>query len=579
MVQLEKPLIISKSFRAISHQIMRPYFHQFNTSIEFITLPEKFTFPFFYEPHPLSILAAEELQNYLETQKELNHNFGLEKDQQGLIIGKMFGVLVVQDSNNQLGYLAAFSGKLGGVNHHSGFVPPIFDMLTEDGFFRNEEKNLTQLTFDLENKENEAEYIQLKEEIAQLTVDHQNKMNETKVQIKQNKAERKAERNKISALTPSEVQDNLLEGLRKQSIREQYFLKELAHKFREDSKLLLRTISDKENEITLLREERKMRSSRLQGRLFESYSFLNKYGKSKSLFEIFDNTDDSRSPSGAGECAAPKLLQFAFQHKLKPIALAEFWWGTPPPSEIRVHRQYYPACRGKCEPILGHMLQGIDMDPNPMLENPAEGKEIQILFEDEAILIVNKPAEFLSVPGRKIADSVYTRIKKSHPFAEGPIIVHRLDMSTSGIIVLTKTLKAYHFLQNQFIKRKVKKRYVAILNGKLDQPKGQIELPLRVDIDDRPRQVVCYEHGKNALTYWEKISESDHQTRVYFYPETGRTHQLRVHAAHQKGLNCAIKGDDLYGLKGDRLHLHAEQIEFTHPLTKETITFRTDAPF
>ncbi len=558
---------------------MGPFFHQFKSSFESISLPEKFTFPFFYEPHPLAITAAEELQNYLETQKELNHNFGLEKDQQGLIIGKMFGVLVVQDSNDQLGYLAAFSGKLGGVNHHSGFVPPVFDMLTEDGFFRMEEKNLTQLTFDIELKENEAEYIQLKDEFAQLTLDHQKKMNETKVQIKQNKSERKLERTRISALSSTENQATILEKLRKQSIREQYYLKELANQFKEESALLAQNISIKENEITLLKEERKMRSSQLQRRLFESYSFLNKSGKSKSLLEIFDNTDDGRSPSGAGECAAPKLLQFAFQHKFKPIALAEFWWGTPPPSEIRVHGQYYPACRGKCEPILGHMLQGIEMDPNPMLENPAEGKELQIIFEDEAIVIVNKPAEFLSVPGRKITDSVYTRIKKSHPLAEGPIIVHRLDMSTSGIMVLAKTLKSYHFLQNQFIKRKVKKRYVAVLNGTLDKEKGQIELPLRVDIDDRPRQVVCYEHGKHALTYWEKISESDQQTRIYFYPETGRTHQLRVHAAHKKGLKCAIKGDDLYGLKGDRLLLHAEQIEFTHPLTKEMMTFKTEAPF
>jgi tRNA pseudouridine32 synthase/23S rRNA pseudouridine746 synthase len=558
---------------------MTSFFHSFKTAISGISLPERFTFPFFYEPHPLAIIAAEELQNYLETQKELNHNFGLEKDQQGLIIGKMFGVLVVQYSNDQLGYLAAFSGKLGGVNHHSGFVPPVFDMLTEDGFFRTEEKNLTQLTFDIEFKENEAEYIELKDEFAQLTFDHQKKMNETKIQIKRNKAERKTERDRIIALPASELQNYKMEELRKQSIREQYYLKELVSQFKEESVLLLQSISKKENEITVLKEERKMRSSQLQRRLFESYSFLNQSGRSKSLLEIFDNTDDGRSPSGAGECAAPKLLQFAFNHGLKPIALAEFWWGAPPPSEVRVHGQYYPACRGKCEPILGHMLEGMDVDPNPMLDNPAEGKELEIIFEDEAIILINKPAEFLSVPGRKITDSVYTRIKKSHPLAEGPIIVHRLDMSTSGIMVLAKTLKAYHFLQNQFIKRKVKKRYVAILNGTLAQHTGQIELPLRVDIDDRPRQVVCYEHGKHALTRWEKISEEQNQTKVYFYPETGRTHQLRVHAAHKQGLNCAIKGDDLYGLKGDRLHLHAEQIEFTHPLTLDTITFNAKPPF
>ena len=259
--------------------------------------------------------------------------------------------------------------------------------------------------------------------------------------------------------------------------------------------------------------------------------------------------------------------------------MAEFWWGISPNSAIRKHKNYYPACQGRCKPILTHMLQGIKMDDNLLLENLAKKQELKIIYEDDVLIAVHKPTELLSVPGKEISDSVYTRIKEKYPTATGPLIVHRLDMSTSGVLLLTKTKEANKILQSQFINRTVKKRYVALLKGDLPQNKGTIKLPLRVDLDDRPKQLVDFKYGKNAETNWEVIQRENGKTRVYFYPITGRTHQLRVHAAHIDGLNLPIIGDDLYGTKTNRLHLHAEFIEFLHPSTKEKMSFRVEAEF
>jgi tRNA pseudouridine32 synthase/23S rRNA pseudouridine746 synthase len=225
------------------------------------------------------------------------------------------------------------------------------------------------------------------------------------------------------------------------------------------------------------------------------------------------------------------------------------------------------------------MLEGIKIDENLLLKNLAEKEELIIIFEDDDLIVVNKPPEFLSVPGKEITDSVYTRIKQLYPTATGPLIVHRLDMSTSGILVLAKTKEANKILQSQFIKRTVKKRYVALLNGHLTEKNGTIQLPLRLDIDDRPRQLVDFTNGKKAKTKWVTVDQNNNQTRVHFYPITGRTHQLRVHAAHKGGLNMPIVGDDLYGTKQDRLYLHAEFIEFTHPTSKEKIHFTVPADF
>ncbi|WNW02528.1 RluA family pseudouridine synthase [Tenacibaculum sp. HL-MS23] len=259
--------------------------------------------------------------------------------------------------------------------------------------------------------------------------------------------------------------------------------------------------------------------------------------------------------------------------------MAEFWWGKPSANAVRKHQHYYSACTGKCKPILHHMLQGLTVDDNPLIAQFQVKKEIEVIFEDEYLLVINKPHELLSVAGKEVKDSVYSRIKKKYPNATGPLIVHRLDMSTSGILLIAKNEIIHKNLQAQFINRTIKKRYVALLHGSLYKKNGEINLPLRVDLDDRPKQLVCYEHGKKALTKWEVIEVIDNKTKVYFYPITGRTHQLRVHAAHQLGLNIPIVGDDLYGTKANRLYLHAENLSFRHPISKKEVQFTSPAPF
>ena len=551
-------------------------FIPFQTEIT-IPLPTKFTFPFYYDPHPIALLAAQELKTRLVSQ-EFNHDFGIDQTERKGAIGKMFGVLVVQKNNGDLGYLAAFSGKLGNSNHHEGFVPPVYDLLDPAGFFRREEMEVHSLTLKLEKLLVEEEYlsIQLKTEHAKNTF--QSWLVEAKAELKRLKKERQLKREAADQEATSAYQ-LLLEKLKEESITQQIQFKQQQFSRRRELAELEENLALWEKKIADLKEQRATMSANVQTRIFNAYTFLNKEKKEKSLLAIFEETPFKTPPAGAGECAAPKLVQFAYSHDLKPIALAEFWWGMSPDSEVKVHQEFYPACRGKCEPILRHMLEGIEMDINPMSINPAEGKELSILYEDDYLLLVNKPAEFLSVPGKSIEDSVQTRLQQKYPNATGPLLVHRLDMSTSGIILIAKQKDIHESLQKQFLKRTVQKRYFARLQGYVKSSSGEIELPLRVDLEDRPRQLVCYEHGKPALTKYEVLERKNGQTSVHFYPYTGRTHQLRVHAAHMMGLNAPIIGDDLYGQKADRLHLHAEYLSFWHPITKERMEIFCPAPF
>lgn len=533
-------------------------FQVFTTDISGISLPDKFTFPFYYEPHPLSVIAAKALQNYLETQNDFQHNFGLNKNQEGMVIGKMFGVLVVQNQKNELGFLWAFSGKLAESNQHPLFVPTVFDMLTENSFFKREETILNQYNKKIEKLENDENHLAAVKHLEKIKQQAAVEIKEQKEKIKSNKKLRAEKRKTITA--------EAIEQLNKESQDEGILLKKMTQYWRYHIQAATELVDVFTQQINQLKEERKQKSSTLQQQLFTEYVFLNQYQELKSLEDIFMGNP----PAGAGECAAPKLLHYAFKHELKPIAMAEFWWGQSPKGEMRKHQQFYPACTGKCEPILKHMLQGIPLEENPFEKNTAKGKELEIVFEDDYILLVNKPAEFLSVPGKQITESVQTRIKASYPNA---MIVHRLDMSTSGLLLIGKTPEIYKKLQAQFIKRYVKKRYVALLDGLLSEDRGIIDLPLRGDLHNRPNQIVCFEHGKPAVTHWEVIERKDNKTLVYFYPITGRTHQLRVHAAHPLGLNTPIVGDDLYGTKANRLHLHAESITFIHSISKEIVTF------
>ena len=552
-------------------------FTLFKGAISAIKLPTKFTFPFYYKPHELGILACKELQNYLSGDLDWKHNFGITKNEV-LPTGKMFGVLVVENQKKELGYISAFSGKMAGVNTLKNFVPPIYDMLTEDGFFLKGQAELAAI-----NKKvralNDCKIIKAAEEkLKHETSLYESEVKELRTQMVTDKKLRKQKRTEVKQLN-KESYSQINEQLNKESILQKHKLRDL-HLYWEE-----RIEATRKHERALsaerrhLKEKRKSLSASLQQGLFDEYHFLNANGAKRSLRSIFKDTAQKTPPAAAGECAAPKLLQYAFENNLKPITLAEFWWGASPKSAIRKHKHFYPACQGKCFPILSHMLQGLEVDENPLLKNPAEGKSIEVIYEDAYLAVINKPTEFLSVPGKTIQDSVYSRMKIKYPEATGPLIVHRLDMSTSGIMLIAKTKEAHDNLQQQFIKRTIRKQYIALLDGIIKQPTGTIELPLRVDLDDRPRQLVCYEHGKSARTKYKVLKIEKGKTRIQFYPITGRTHQLRVHAAHFKGLNTAIVGDDLYGAKSNRLHLHAAFIELTHPATNKIINFSVEADF
>lgn len=542
-------------------------FQLFQQDISGISLPEKFTFPFYYEPHELSKIAAKALQDYLETQTDFEHNFGLKDTQDGLAIGKMFGVLVVKNTEGQLGYLWAFSGKLAERNHHPFFVPTVFDMLEENSFFKQEEVNLNNYNKKIELLENDESYLKAIKVLSDTKIQAEKEIQQQKEKIKLGKKNRaEIRKNNPEADT---------EQLNKESQEEGILLKKMTLYWNHHITAAEENVAEFTSTINQLKEERSQKSAQLQQQLFEQYAFLNQHQELKSLGAIFSGNP----PAGAGECAAPKLLHYAFQNDLKPIAMAEFWWGQSPKSEVRKHQQFYPACTGKCEPILKHMLKDIPLEDNPFKTNPAEGKTLEIVYEDDYLAVVNKPAEFLSVPGKDITDSVWSRVKSLYPNASGPLIVHRLDMSTSGLLLIAKSATVYKNLQAQFIQRKVKKRYVALLDGIVNKSKGVIDLPLRVDLDNRPNQMVCFDYGKSAKTEWEVLEQRENQTLVHFYPITGRTHQLRVHAAHQLGLNTPIVGDDLYGTKANRLHLHAESITFNHPVSKESLTMSVAADF
>lgn len=554
------------------------FFHRFQSDVSGIEKPEIFTFPFCYEPDELGKIAAAELQGYLASQQDFVHNFGLQNTEANPI-GKMFGVLVVEREKGELGYLAACSGKLGGTNQHAYFVPPIFDMLTKESFFLQEEEEINTLNREIEMLEGASHLPLLTQQLEEQQQHADEELKAHRLHMKTEKTKRSQIRTQNKPLL-SDVDYQLLEtDLIKQSYRDQHEYAVIKNKWKIKLQSLKELIHTRQEKIENLKNVRRSKSVALQQRLFDQYKFLNAKGETRSVLQIFLEKKQLTPPAGAGECAAPKLLQYAFQHNLKPICMAEFWWGASPASEVRKHKNFYPACKSKCEPILSHMLKGLSVAPNPMLENPAIGRTFEIIHEDADIIVINKPSEFLSVPGINITDSVYTRILAQFPDISGPIIIHRLDMSTSGILVLAKHKEAHQFIQKQFIQQRVNKRYTALLNGRLNQETGIIDLPLRVDLDDRPRQMVCYVHGKPAQTKFNIIGQENGYTRVHFFPLTGRTHQLRVHAAHHKGLNMPILGDDLYGQRANRLHLHAGYIQFVHPRTRKLTTFTIADPF
>ena len=542
---------------------MESKFHTFAQPIQSIPLPERFTYPFHYTPHPLCVIAAEETQAYLKERTEWREE---------LQAGKMFGVLVVRTPAGEVGYLAAFSGNLAGKNVHPFFVPPIYDLLQPDGFFRQEEEQINEINAHIRILQTSPA---LKE--ARFRLKHAIEFTDLMLQsAKMLVNERKRDRDLCRQSPLTEEEAALLIKKSQRTNAEYKQMKKEMQAFVEEEQA---TVNQLEQEIEQLKQERKRRSAALQRKLFEQFRILNARGEVKDLCELFAPTYQGAPPAGAGECAAPKLLQYAYQHQLEPIAMAEFWWGDSPKTEIRHHGYYYPACKGKCEPILNHMLLGLRVDENPLLADAHRETKLDILYEDDYLLIVNKPAGMLSVPGKGDADSVYHRLRILYPEATGPIIVHRLDMATSGLLLAAKTKEVHQNLQAQFKNRTIQKRYIALLDGEVPQDEGEIRLPLCPDPLDRPRQIVSEEFGKPALTHYRVLERTSGKTLIAFYPQTGRTHQLRVHAAHPQGLHCPILGDELYGRKAERLYLHAEYLAFTHPITSERIEIQKSPAF
>ncbi|MFA0429201.1 pseudouridine synthase [Vibrio sp. 10N.222.51.C5] len=547
--------------------------HLANTNVD-LALPTRFTFPYYYTPHPVCEFAMLQLQQSLV-------DCGVNETSQG----NLYAVLLVQNPTTQgLGYLSAFSGlqldpALVSQLNNIHFVPPAFD---SKQFQSQNSANLArqlQLSDDIEKLQQSHNLDTLLAELEGSKIESAKAIEAFQLAMAANKAQRnelREQANQEKALGNLESAANLLKQLGNQSSQEKRDLKALRIEWKQK-------IAERQSQIDLIESELKNRkqdhqavSQQLETQRLSHYRFINQAKQSKNLLELLDGKD---ALEGSGDCCLPKLLNFAFEHGFKPLALSEFWWGLPPTDIIRQHANLYPVCQSKSFEILEHQLSGIELEDNPLIVNPAVGKSFNIVYEDDEIVVVNKPEESLSVPGKFIEDSVYTRIKARYPDATGPLIIHRLDMSTSGLLILALTAESNKHIQKQFINRTVEKRYTALLDGEITGESGNISLPLRGDITDRPRQLVCHQHGRNAETHWQVVSTHNGKTKVHLYPKTGRTHQLRVHCAHPLGLGVPIRGDDLYGYKRERLHLHAGYLKLIHPTTGEWMEFEVPSEF
>ena len=602
--------------------------HTLNVSIP---SPRQFTYPFCYDVDPLAEAASLELQRYIADADLMSTEKGC---------GKMFGVLVVEYEDEegalQRGFLAAYSGLLGGRNDWPYFVPPVFDAQQPDGHFKRTEREISAINREIAAIEHDPEYLQSVEQHEQTKKRLQAEVDAFKAEVDAAKARRDARRKSGEPLSEEEQAE---------MIRESQFMKAELRRRRKAMEQANSTLHIPHSTfLKSLQRKRKQMSDELQRWLFSAYRMLNAKGEERDLIDIFREYTHAMPPAGAGDCCAPKLLQYAYLHHLRPVCMAEFWWGESPASEIRHHLHYYPACRSKCLPILTHMLKGLDVAPNPLAQK-RHTAEPRVLYADEYIMVVDKPAGMLSVPGKaesvrsEFSDSANISVEEyfanlqlptnsqftTEQFTIGEAdnsklkiqnskflkAAHRLDMDTSGLLVLARTEQAYVELQRQFASRETVKRYEAVLSGvptqnsKLKtqnsstQPSGCLEaisLPLIADINDRPRQRVDMEHGKPALTLYnivevravdantavayttKKVDKG--RTLVHLYPKTGRTHQLRVHCAHPLGLACPILGDPLYGTeRADRMYLHAAELTFRHPITGEPMHFLSPSGF
>lgn len=551
-----------------------------------IDIPERMNNPLDYQPHPLCIAVCKELQTYLSEREDWREE--IDK-------GKMFGVLIVENAQPasgapEIGYLAAYSGQIGGRSDWDDFVPAVFDYLQPDGYFKTHEAEISGINQSIRKLEANTHMKEAKGLILQLQEERKHTIAAYQEKIKKAKAKRDARR-EAGSLNPEEEAE---------MVKESQFMKAELRRLKKSlsEKTSLETEYEAyQADILSLKQLRKTLSDALQQWLFSQFRMQNHEGESKDLLEIFRDAAlrdypqatiaTSRiaalkmvPPAGSGECCEPKLLQYAYSLGYKPLQMAMFWWGESPKEEIRHHLHFYPACNGKCKPILQWMLPASTFEPAAV--DLSLYNKVETLYEDREIAVIHKPEGLLSVPGKDAAQpSVYALMRSKYPEATGPLIVHRLDMSTSGVMMIAKTEFAYHRLQKAFLNHQIQKKYVAIISGKVIPEKGIISLPLMPDYLDRPRQIVDHELGKEAITEYEVLEPvDDSHLRIALYPKTGRTHQLRVHCAHQEGLKAPILGDPLYGNEmAARLHLHAEEITFEHPLTGKKMTITRKADF
>ncbi len=530
--------------------------------------------PFYYEPHPLCVDAAHSILRLIAEHSEW---------QDEVDSGKMFGVLIIDTSTinssiafrlppfkggRGVGLFFAYSGQLLGRYDWEGFVPPVFDYLSPSPseealggtYFKRKEAEIVNINERIRSLESSQELSLARDTLYNIERETTQKINAYKSFMAESKARREVMRAEGSA-------DEVL--LIKESQFQKAGLRRLKQSCDEQLSAIRRSLQTLQDEISELKAERKRRSDDLQRWLFEHFEMLNGRGEKKNLMDIFKEWAEKTGskcitpPSGSGECCAPKLLQYAFQNNLTPLAIAEF-------TCIKGNIQWHGACQGRCAPILDWMLQGIEVEENP-LHRQEKHTSLDVLYEDDYLLIVNKPAGMLSVPGKSSRLSALDIAKSMRPDWPSLILCHRLDMQTSGVLVLAKDILTYKKMQKMFLSHeKIKKTYIALLEGCLTLPlggKGLVHLPLSPDYLNRPRQIVDRENGKPAITRYEIIGEKDGHTLVRLHPITGRTHQLRVHCAHPEGLNMPIFGDDLYGHHSSRLFLHAQTIDFEHPIT------------
>ncbi len=537
-------------------------FHPLDVDTAAMELPRRFTCPFCYEPHLLALMAAKRVQQYVASRDDWADE---------LSAGKMLGVLVVRGEDSQLGYLAAFSGNLAGSVRHDYFVPPVYDLLDPQGEFKQGEAQITAINHELERMEQSPELADIKRRESLARQEQADEIGDFKALMARHKLERD-ERRQRGNLTPEDQ-----EALLNQSRYEKAELKRIRQRHEAKISGIVEEMDVFCRNMAAMRARRKAMSEALQERIFRLFVVSNARGERRDLVEVFKPLG-TLPPAGAGECCAPRLLNYALANHLLPVCMAEFWWGASPVGEVRHHGHFYPACRSKCKPILDFMLQGLDVEDNP-LEQPMGDAGLDIIYDDQWLTVVNKPSGMLTVPGKALEDSLLTRYQAAHPEATGPIVVHRLDQETSGLVLFAKDKASHKALQQQFENHTISKRYIALLDGVVQQDEGVIDLPIRPDVDDRPRQRVDHEHGKPAVTRYRVLERRGPVTRIELEPLTGRTHQLRVHASHPLGLNSPIVGDRLYGTASSRLMLHAQSITFTHPATGRELSVEAPPEF